>query len=384
MKKLLLLLLFGVIVGISTLVAQRSYYRIGNTQVDRVVILDEGGYLRFERIKVQHADSAMFLFPDRIDEYRNYEEEIFRAYEMADGKRVFLQVLEEGSLALLFMIDRNQQQRFFLELAPGALLELNNVKGDELYYKSVLEASWRQCDGLRGLIRDAAFQKASLRYVIRAHNTCKYVPPPRARLIISADMTMQRLAVNEGDAAMSYAPIAAYRSIGYDWEMSWGARVAWEQPLASSYWHLVAGLQVQQFSTRETVPFSVRTLGDRLFRVEISLIDISVPMGIRYIHAAPKLRPHVYAGIAPSYWAVGKLDGLEIFYRSAGSGPQETPYEERLSPWGMSIQLKAGLDYQLAQERITRVEIGMERRSGLTNDRIFALSTFTVGVGVGL
>lgn len=376
----LLTFCLGWVAMTATAWAQRSYYRIGRTQVDRVVILDEGGYRRHYRIAVQHADSVQYLSPQRVDEYRNFEETIFRAYDLPDGERVFLEVVEEGTLTLLYLQDRNRIKRYFLELAPGALLELSEVPSNELYYKEVLRAAWRECLSLRDLVDDAAFEKADLRYVVQAHNRCEYIPRPQSRWMISAEVLYQRLDVAENSQASSLMPLAAYRSIDYDWVIGGGLSLLRELPLSSTYWYGVLGLRLQYLQAQENVLYSLRVGGDRAFNFEVNVLDIQVPLGLRYVAPRPKLRPAVFFGVIPSYW-LGRVDGRQILY-DLSQNVTNTPFIESLSPWGLSLQLRPGLDYQLNSTRVIRIEAGLQQRYGLQADRLFNLTSLLLGLGV--
>ncbi len=362
--------------------AQRSYYRIGKTTVSRILILDEGGHLPFYRIAVRHADSVLYLGPEVVDEYRSYKEEIFRSYTLPDGEVVFMEVVEEGPLTLLYLIDRDRQKRFFLELGGGAILELASSEEQELYFREVIAAAWSKCEQLKPLVEDAVFQRASLRNLIRTHNTCLYLPPPERQLHLAVQGLNQGLGIGMGDRVAPRTPLAAFYAFDFGRTWSWGLLASLEQPIRASQWHWTVGLHLRRYQARDNIVFSLRAFADRTFQARLSLLDLGFPIGIRYIHPGLRLRPGGSLTLTPSYWVVNQVEVAENLIDSVGLPVNRRTYREPLGPLGLGIQLSTSLDYQLTEKQALRLETGYAIRMGVGPRRFFNQGTWLLGLGL--
>ena len=167
------------------------------------------------------------------------------------------------------------------------------------------------------------------------------------------------------------------------WGIYYGLRGVREQPLFSTNWFGVVGLQMQYFSISDVVPFSLRSLGDRRIRAEIQTFDVGMPVGIRYIHPGNRLRPHLYFGAAPSFLLINQLTGEINIFAASGQTPQDIPVDEQLARLGLAGQVGIGLDFSLNAEKVIRIELGYQQRWTLGSDKVLDFSHLKLGVGLG-
>ncbi len=366
------------------LYSQNTYYIKGNAKIlnpkySLILKEDRKEYDSYYEIKIRIKDSVHTFTPVQVREYKHSTGKLYIAEKLPeDGSDVFMEVVEDGYLRLYFVIDKSFRHRFFIK-KENRLMEITAEDRNRSNYKKVLRKNWDQCKKTRKLTDIAEFNRTSLKRTVRAHNTCKELYFPKFKFYAYAGIATVKPNFNFGKNVNSLAFEGVYRSFAYNYSVSYTGGIGVSIPIKQSDFSFEAGARIQAMKYNYITLFSLNMPFDREFLLDLSLVDISIPLNLQYTIPNLKYRPFFRAGLSPSFFISNESIVTERFL--IFTAEPETIANEQLKTMGIGLDIAAGVQQQLNKKSELHLTIGYQRRGATQDNRIYNFTTFYSTLG---
>jgi len=386
MKTLVISILLLSLSTLSPLFAQRTYYKTETNSIYGVRMAYMESNDPYYKLGLIKGDSTVYLGPEEVREYGNRGGQIFISAVTREGEAVFLELLEDGPLKLLYLLDKEYKHRYFVKFMEADPTEIFGLPDGENYFRDVLDQYWAFCEENRSIIETCEFKRGSLRRTIKGHNECAAVFFPEARWEIQGGISFHDAVFNPGSSADGSMPPGAIRLLDFWGNTGFQGHIIRWSPIIGGNLSWGIGLQTNLITLEDGVVFSFRAPFDRDFEVDIKLLDLAIPMGVRYTGGGNRLRPYVEATVSPNFLVRNDWEIIESIRGVPVQGiPDErNVYVDQLSPLGWSIRLAAGAEVQTRQGQALLLSGGWQRRETLGAERVFNFWNFFVMAGYSL
>jgi hypothetical protein len=347
--------------------AQRSYYKKDRATVYDSKIVIEPGVQPYRTCKIKVEDGFVELSPEEISEYKSKYGSVFISYDMGDEGRAFIERTIEGPLSFYFLIDKQFQERYFVQKGSDPLVELQIPRNRRTKdYKEILTAFWTECDDdeLKSLINTADLTKPDLERIVITHNECEepYVPLPSIKVYVDAQFPAWAVSTrsNTRSSAISQGTLKLFdidRSKGF----TLGASV--EKPTKGSNVLLTFGVKASYI----TMDFFQLINNQVDYTIDMKLIDIGLPIGLTYVYPKTGIRPFVNFEIVPSYIVMN-----DVLVRKIVLSNSDPPIISDFGPGrvGLAGRLGGGARIDLSESVEFIGELGYNHRLAMFGDNI--------------
>ena len=372
------LTLIALLLCVAALVfGQKSYYKINQATVYDIKIRVEPGIQPYYSCKIINKSGMREYTPEEITEYKPKYGSVYVSFDMGDEGMVFLERIVEGPVNLYHLVDKNFKKRYFLQRRDEGVIELLDVKRRSRNYKTIIESYWTECDQFTEIIDKTDFNLQALKRSIETHNYCEepYNPETQKRLTIGIGYT--NVSQNAAPGVDAAIPTGVLGLFDYKRKASFKLGYILDFPIQSSDASFTTGIR---FHYADLNYFEIQGFGEVDYSIDNRIIDIGIPLGLSYTHAAEKLRPFITFQVVPSYIIVEDVSLVKTIYNSDGSRTIETS-DFGASKFGIGARGGIGLFYDLSDQLTTNIEVGIAPRYSLGSDRVFNISSPFVELG---
>lgn len=306
---------------------------------------------------------------------------------------VFLEVVVQGSLSLLYLEDRLAQSHYYLRAPNGQVQELvqntTQVVGAKSLYDSGIESkhksgnltfynkknndfrytlqeATRQCIALQPAVAEVEFGLRPLTRLVERYNECVGDAPapslavrtPLTQLILLAGAGSSRLVLTDDRFFLN---VRSNTTAGIQPIIGLGVAVPLSRLSEKLALHVQALYHAQQYETDVVAGAG----GVQQYQYRADIRSVRMPLMLRYTWPSGKLRPFAQAGYGVSYLLKNDNEVRRIF------GPGQTPLPSQ--EWGPLMDGSrfeaglvggVGLVKTTASHRSLAVELRLERTNG--------------------
>ena len=362
MKKLIVLLLFMIPIGISGQV--KNYYTKDSIVVIGIKLIDAGSKANAQYVSIER---GITLLPDDISEYGFKNTQVYVSKEISIDdtiKRVFLEKLTAGKIRLYYY--EGDTKLFFVEKDGFPLVEISkNTENNKTAYKAQLMEIAEDCPAVAEVTDFVGYNKRSFTRFFNHYNKCASRPFPHIRYGIKAGYEWSKISVIK--EKMPHI----MKSFNFDYRGALSVGLFADMPIMAS------DLSVNMSINYSQHKYSFDTFADdEYFDFDVNMSSLKTPVFVRYSFPTNQFRYFIQSGGLIEY----NFNKSVLLYRSGERitvEGQKTPVVINDNRFGFS--LCTGLECKLTKRHSLFFELSFNQLYGDMRNKDLLL---TVGINL--